>query len=357
MPQPRTAVVLFQLGGPDSLEAVEPFLYNLFCDPDIINFPGAFIARRPLAKLISSRRHKHVAAHYAEIGGKSPIIELTKQQAAALETELNKEMSVRVFVAMRYWHPNTQEVIEELKKERYANIVLLPLYPQFSKATTASGMKEWNRQCRIQGFFEVPSSSVCCYYNHPLYIEAIADNIDETYARFSGIHPHEIDLIFSAHGVPVSLVKEGDPYQRHIEETVRLVAQKGGWISPHHLCYQSKVGPGEWLRPSLNETLRLLALKKRKHALIIPIAFVTEHIETLHEINIETRESAEKLGYKKFEMMRALNSSPKFIHCLADLVRKKPAEASSGLPPCKALFEKDPGRKAPTLCPYWLQER
>lgn len=357
MPQPRTAVVLFQLGGPDSLEAVEPFLYNLFCDPDIINFPGAFIARRPLAKLISSRRHKHAAAHYAEIGGKSPIIELTNLQAVALEAELNKEMSARVFVAMRYWHPYTEEVIAELKKERYANIVLLPLYPQFSKATTASSMREWNRQCRIHGYFDVPASSVCCYYNHPLYIEAIADNIDETYARFSGIHPHEIDLIFSAHGVPVSLVKEGDPYQRHIEETVRLVAQKGGWISPHHLCYQSKVGPGEWLRPSLDETLRLLALKKRKNALIIPIAFVTEHIETLHEINIEIRESAEKLGYAKFEMMPALNTSPKFIHCLADLVRKKTAEASLGLPSCKALYEKDPGRKAPTLCPYWLQER
>jgi ferrochelatase len=357
MAQPKTAVVLFQLGGPDSLEAVEPFLYNLFCDPDIINFPGAFVARRPLAKLISTRRHKKVAAHYAEIGGKSPILELTNRQAAALEAELNKEMPARVFVAMRYWHPYTEEVIEELKKERYGNIVLLPLYPQYSKATTVSSMKEWNRQCQILGYSGVATSSVCCYYNHPLYIEAIADNVDETYARFSGIHPHEIDVIFSAHGIPVSLVNEGDPYQRQIEETVRLVAQKGGWISPHHLCYQSKVGPAQWLHPSLHETLQLLALRKRKYALIIPIAFVTEHIETLHEINIETRESAGKLGFEKFEMMPALNDSAKFIRCLADLVRKKTAAAPLGLASCKSLFEKDPGRIAPTLCPYWLQGR
>ncbi len=353
----RIAVVCFQLGGPDSLDAVEPFLYNLFRDPDIIDFPGAFIARRPLAKLISSRRHKHVAAHYAKIGGKSPIVDLTKEQASALERELNKTIPARVFVAMRYWHPFSQEVIDELKAEKFSKIVLLPLYPHFSKATTISSLKEWNRQCRLRHFEDVPTVSVCCYHNHPSYIAAITDNIGEAYARFNSVHPHEIDLVFSAHGLPVSLIKAGDPYQRHIEETVRLVCEKGGWLSPHHLCFQSKVGRAKWLRPSLNETISMLALKKRKNLLVIPISFVTEHIETLFEINIETRELAEKLGIERFEMSHALNNHPLFIRCLTDLVLKKTSDAPIDLPPCSSLFRGDPGRTAPVLCPYWSQAR
>ena len=225
----RIAVVLFQLGGPDSLEAIEPFLYNLFRDPDIINFPGAFLARRPLAKFISSRRSKKVVAHYREIGGKSPIVDLTNAQAIALQCELDKQMNAKVFVAMRYWHPLTQAVIREMKRERFTKVVLLPLYPQFSKATTISSIKEWARQCNINNFNQIPSLSVCCYYNHPLYIEALVENISAAYRKFSHIDPGEVDLVFSAHGVPVSLVKEGDPYKFHIEETVRLVVEKGKW--------------------------------------------------------------------------------------------------------------------------------
>ncbi len=316
------AVVLFQLGGPDSLEAVEPFLYNLFCDPDIINFPGAFLARKPLAKFISSRRSKKVAEHYAEIGGKSPIVELTGVQATALQAELDKRCRAKVFIAMRYWHPSTEEVIAELKKSKYDKIILLPLYPQYSKATTASSVNEWNRQCARLDFTHVPAEVVCCYHNHPLYIEAIVDRINSAYRRFSGIAPDCTDLVFSAHGIPLSLIAGGDPYQQHIEETVRLVVEKGQWRSPHVLCYQSKVGPAEWLKPSLLQTIRELAGRGRRHLLVIPIAFITEHIETLYEINIEARAEAGHLGIAKFEMMPALNDSPKFIGCLTDLVMK-----------------------------------
>lgn len=354
--QHKIAVVLFQLGGPDSLDAVEPFLYNLFRDPDIINFPGAFMARRPLAKFISTRRHNKVAEHYREIGGKSPILELTNTQASALESLLNESQPAKVFVAMRYWHPFAQEVIAELKKERYSKIILLPLYPHFSRATTVSSMKEWNRQCRVDNYQEVSTVSVCCYFNHPLYIDAIVDNINEAYAKFSDVHPHDIDLIFSAHGVPLSIIKEGDPYQRQIEETVRLVCERGGWISPHTLCYQSKVGPAEWLRPSLDDTLRILAFKKRRHVLVIPVAFVTEHIETLHEINIEARATAKHLKFTRFEMMPALNNHQKFIRCLADLVIRKSSDAEIDLPSCKILYQNDPGRPLPALCPYWTEE-
>lgn len=351
--QDKIAVVLFQLGGPDSLDAIEPFLYNLFKDPDIINFPGAFLARRPLARFIASRRSKKVADHYREIGGKSPIVDLTMQQATALESALNKIADAKVFVAMRYWHPLTEEVIAKLQAERFTKIVLLPLYPQFSKATTISSMKEWNRQCKILNFNQVTSSSVCCYHNHPMYIEAIVDNVNKAYAKFSGIPPENIDLVFSAHGVPVSLINEGDPYRVQIEETVRLTLANGKWQSPHTLCYQSKVGPAEWLKPSIHTAIHDLAVKGRKHLLVIPVAFVTEHIETLHEINIETREEAMHLGIQQFEMMPALNSHPKFIECLADLVMKRASGSPITLPMCRMINHPSPDRPAPTLCPNW----
>jgi ferrochelatase len=351
MTSEKIAVVLFQLGGPDSLDAVEPFLYNLFCDPDIIDFPGAFLARKALARFISSRRSKKVAEHYAEIGGKSPIVDLTNAQAAALQKELGP--GARVFVAMRYWRPFTQDVIAELKRERYDRVVLLPLYPQFSKATTVSSMKEWNRQSGLLAYAGVPTGTVCCYHNHPLYIEGIVENINTAYAKFAHLDPAEVELVFSAHGVPVSLIKEGDPYKIHIEETVRLVVARGQWKSPHRLCFQSKVGPAEWLKPSLNDTVRELAAAGRKHLLVIPVAFVTEHIETLHEINIETREEAEHLGITQFEMMPALNDHPKFIACLADLVRKTAAGTPIGLPACRTLAGTAGAAQAPALCPMW----
>ena len=318
----KIGVVLFQLGGPDSLEAIQPFLYNLFCDPDIINFPGAFLARKPLAKFISTRRSKRVAQNYKDIGGKSPIGELTNDQRNALEIELNKLISARVFVAMRYWRPLTEEVIAEMKKEKFDKIILLPLYPQYSMATTVSSVKEWHKQCKRLGYGSIPTETICAYHNHPLYIEAIVDNINSVYGKFSRLDPKDVDLVFSAHGVPMSLVNAGDPYKGHIEESVKLVMENGGWKSPHHLCYQSKVGPMEWLKPSLTGTLEHLAAQGRKHLLVIPIAFVTEHIETLHEISIDVRKEAELLGIIQFEMMSALNSFSKFIQCLVDLVMK-----------------------------------
>lgn len=353
---PKLAVVLFQLGGPDSPEAVEPFLYNLFCDPDIISFPGAFLARKPLAKFISSRRSEKAKAHYREIGGKSPILELTMAQAKALEAELQKLCPSSVFVAMRYWHPMTEETVRRVKEGEFSQVVLIPLYPQYSRTTTLSSLREWNRQCRLHHLTDIRTSSVCCYFNHPKYIAAIVERVQQAYARFSLVHPLEIDLVFSAHGVPESVIREGDPYKYQIEETVRLVAEAGGWKSPHYLCYQSKVGPAEWIKPSLDATILGLAAKGRKNLLVIPIAFVTEHIETLHEIDIEARESARRLGITRFEMMPALNDSSRFIECLVDLVTTKSAGEALGLPTCRNLFQKDPSGRPPALCPYWLHE-
>ncbi len=320
MPEPAIAVVCLQLGGPDSIEAIGPFLYNLFSDPDIIDFPGAFLARKSLARLIASRRSPVVAERYREIGGKSPILDLTRTQTDALQRELRRTVNADVYIAMRYWHPLTGETISAMRQKQYDKVILLPLYPQYSRATTVSSVKEWKRECALMGYTDVPTETICCYHNHPRYIEAIAENINRTYERFAGIGPEEIDIIFSAHGVPVSLVRKGDPYKNQIEETVMLVTERGAWKSPHTLCYQSKVGPAKWLGPSLPETIARLAREGRRHLLVVPIAFVTEHIETLHEINIEARAEAEHLGIARFEMMPALNDHPKFIQCLAELV-------------------------------------
>lgn len=317
---PRLAVVLMQLGGPNSLEAVEPFLYNLFLDPDIFDFPFAKIAREPLARLISSRRSKKVQQHYAKIGGKSPIFELTSLQARALETELRKSIDAKVFVAMRYWHPLTEEALNQIKKEKFDEIILLPLYPQYSKTTTGSSLNEWKRNFPSMELDSVPVKVISDFHKHDVYIEAVMERINETLPRFSEAKTEDIFLLFSAHGVPQSIIDSGDPYKDQVEETVRLVIKRGAWQSPHLLCWQSKVGPSAWLRPYLHKTIPGLARQGVKNLLVIPIAFVTEHIETLYEIDIEAREQAELLGIKHFEMMPALNGSPTFIRALANLV-------------------------------------
>lgn len=313
----RLGVVLFQLGGPDSLDAVEPFLFNLFSDPDIIDFPFARLARQPLARLVARNRAGKVRKHYAEIGGGSPIIELTRCQGAALERELATFVAARVFVAMRYWHPLTKQVVAALARERFDHLVLLPLYPQFSRVTTGSSLKEWNRRYRAAGN-HLPVAVVPHFYRHPLYLDALAENINQVLGRFPA--GAEVYLLFSAHGVPESVIEEGDPYQEQTEATVRLVMERGGWAHPSSLCYQSKVGPGRWLGPMLHTALEELRAAGSRNVLVIPISFVTEHIETLHEINLEARQQAARLGFAHFEMMPALNDSPTFIRALADLV-------------------------------------
>ena len=327
----KVGVVLFQLGGPDSLEAIEPFLYNLFCDPDIIDFPFARIARQPLAKLISVSRAKHVAHHYAEIGGKSPILEFTRRQAVALEKRLRQDYDARVVVAMRYWRPFTQEAIAELAQHAPDEIVLLPLYPQYSKTTTGSSVNEWNRRFHPNGWN--PAVHVITeFYRDPAYIESVVSAVRGSLAQFA--NPAEVDMVFSAHSVPMSVIEKGDPYQRQIEETVDLVWARGGWPARRHVCYQSKVGASKWLRPSMHETVKRLAAEGSKNVLVVPISFVSDHVETLHEIDIEHREQARGLGITNYRMVPGLNDSPEFIEALAGLVenlvvhRERPMSAS-----------------------------
>jgi ferrochelatase len=313
----KLSVVLFQLGGPDSPSAVEPFLYNLFCDPDIIDFFGAWFARRPLARYIARNRASVVREHYDAIGGQSPIRALTQRQARALEAALAPHYDARCHIAMRYWNPLTAEAAAEVAGFGADRIVLLPMYPQYSFATTLSSLKEWKRLYRPNGK-PVQVQTIERFFDHPLYIQAVSERISTALTHFD--EPAKAHIVFSAHGLPLSLIERGDPYSQQIEKTVGLVMQKGGWRNPHTLCYQSKVGRRKWLSPSLNTTIEDLSRTGERHLLIVPIAFVTEHIETLHEINIEAREHAETLGVEQFEMMPAVGDSPTFIAALADLV-------------------------------------
>jgi ferrochelatase len=319
----KIAVVLFQLGGPDSPAAVEPFLYNLFCDPDIIDFFGAWFARRPLARYIARNRAGTVREHYNDIGGQSPIRLLTERQASALQKALAADCDAKCFIAMRYWNPLSAEAAVEVNRWKPDELVLLPLYPHYSFATTSSSLKEWQRVYRPDGN-PPPTRTVEHFYNHPLFIQAVVEKIALTLTHFDD--PDDVHIVFSAHGLPISLIERGDPYARHVAETVRLVMERGAWKNRHTLCFQSRVGRRKWLSPSLVETIDKLARAGEKRLLVVPIAFVTEHIETLHEINIEARRQAMDAGVAQFEMMPAVGDSPTFISALRDLVLHNSSE-------------------------------
>lgn len=310
----KTAVVLLQMGGPDSLDAVKPFLLNLFADRDIIkigpSFLQPFIARR-----IVNKREPRVRENYRQIGGKSPLLALTEQQAAALQEQLGHDY--RCFVAMRYWNPFTNEALAAVRKEGINRIVALSLYPHYSRATSGSSFNELERG--VAQLKPRPEMSyVRHFYDHPLYIQALAEKIELGLAGFPD--RSRVQLFFSAHSLPQSFIDEGDPYLGHIQATVKLTMERFEGIS-HHLAFQSRAGPVKWLEPSTDDKLKELAALGHKEVLMIPLSFVSDHIETLHEIDIEYREVAHHLGITDFRRMESLNSSPTFISCLAELVR------------------------------------
>src|SRR5581483_578834 len=331
----RIGVVLFQLGGPDTLEAIEPFLYNLFCDPDIIDFPFARIGRKPLAKLISTTRSRKVQHHYAVIGGGSPIRRNTERQARALESQLRRDgMDAHCFVAMRYWHPFTAEAIAELRAAQCEEVILLPLYPQYSSTTTGSSLNEWNRLFHD----DLPVRCIETFHRTPAYLDALVEKVNEALSRFAS--PSRPEIVFSAHSVPMSVIEKGDPYQRQIEETVRLLMERGGWSNPHRLCYQSKVGASRWLQPSLHQTLKVLSAEHVREVCIVPIAFVSDHVETLGEIDHEAREEAYQLGITQFEMSAGLNDSPRFIQALTEMVQQALGQELPAPVPIRTLGRK-----------------
>ena len=313
---PKTAVVLFNLGGPDSVEAIEPFLYNLFCDPDIFNLP---FGQKLFARIISSRRAPKVAGEYKLIGGKSPIGEWTEKQRSLLQENLRKDFKeLDVYTAMRYWKPFTSEVVAKVASNNYEKIILLPLYPHYSITTTGSSYNEWKR------FYHDDDAKLTLINNYFLdekYIAAINQRIDETILRFPLEARNDLQIVFSAHGTPVSLVKKGDPYSIHIRQTVEAVMKARNNSHGHHLCFQSKVGPMKWLEPATDKMIEELSAKNKKHLLIVPISFVSDHVETLFELDIEYRHVAEKAGIINYIVMTGLNDSELFVEALAGIVR------------------------------------
>ncbi len=319
MPKPRIAVVLFNLGGPDKPEAIRPFLVNLFTDPAILRVP--FFVRPFLARLIAYLRTKPATANYAILGGKSPLLGLTEGQARALEAAL-PEYDTRCFIAMRYWHPFSEPVAREVRDWGPDEVILLPLYPQYSTTTTGSSFTAWREAAAAAGLM-APVTSLCCYHADPDYVAASAAAIRQAYeqARQSLPPDAKLRVLFSAHGLPQTIVTHGDPYQFQIERStaaiVRSLAIEGlDWM----ICYQSRATPQKWLDPSIEVALKAAAADATA-VLVVPIAFVSEHSETLVELDVEYREFAAEIGVPGYFRAPAQNSDPAFIGALADLVR------------------------------------
>lgn len=323
----RIAVVLFNLGGPDGPDAVRPFLFNLFNDPAIIGAPGP--VRWLLAQLISRRRAPVAQEIYRTLGGGSPLVENTRVQADALAAELSQRRpertEIRVFTVMRYWHPRADQVAKEVAAFAPSRTVLLPLYPQYSTTTSGSSLAEWRRVAAARGV-KGSASAVCCYPVQAGLIEGMAAAIEET-AR-----PEvrgNLRLLFSAHGLPKKIVAGGDPYQRHVEETARALGERLGTDFPDRVvCYQSRVGPLEWIGPSTEGEIAR-AGAEGKDLLVVPIAFVSEHSETLVELDVEYAELARKVGVGRYLRAPTVDARVPFIGGLADLVEE--ALAREGL--------------------------
>jgi len=309
----RIAVVLFNLGGPDDQASVKPFLFNLFNDPAIIGLPG--IVRTPLARRIAGRREKTAQANYALMGGGSPLLPETRKQAAALEAVLTPRLpddEVRVFIAMRYWSPLTEETAADVAAFGPDEIVLLPLYPQFSTTTTESSLKRWNETYAGSG----ESRTVCCWPEAHGWVDAQAAAIRD---QLEGAGGRPVRVLFSAHGIPERLIRrKGDPYQEQVESTVEAVVAKlatSGRPVDHAICYQSRVGPLKWLGPSTLEALEQAAADG-VGVVVVPIAFVSEHVETLVELDIEYGELAHRLGVAPYLRVPAVGADPAFIDAL-----------------------------------------
>ena len=338
----KKAVILFNLGGPDKLENVQPFLFNLFNDRAILNLPTFF--RYPLAKLISSKRAPIAKKIYQELGGSSPILKLTEEQSKALELKLNGDdqtSEYKCFIVMRCWHPRAEEVLNFVKNYDPDEIILMPLYPQYSAATTGSSIKEWKDVCKKNNL-KIKTNTICCYPTDANFVLAHKEEIINKINNLKNFK-----LIFSAHGLPEKNIKKGDPYQWQIEQSVNEIVKSLDvkdldWI----LSYQSRVGPLKWIGPS-TENVIIENSKLGKHIVLVPIAFVSEHSETLVELDIEYRDLADKNGCKNYTRVPALGTNENYIKAMSNLIINKQDYNFNGelFPPktqCPNQFNKCP---------------
>jgi ferrochelatase len=322
----KVGVLLLNLGGPERIQDVGPFLYNLFADPEIIRLPNPAL-QKPLAWLISTLRAGKSQAAYRSIGGGSPLRRITEQQARELQSSLRQRgIEATSYVAMRYWHPFTESAVADIKADGIDEVVVLPLYPHFSISTSGSSFRELQRLRQGDpGFSRLPIRCIRSYYDDPGYIGAMAELIAREIQACPD--PSQAHVFFSAHGVPKSYVEEaGDPYQQEIETCARLIMERLqadlGHPNPYTLAYQSRVGPVEWLKPYTDDALHELGAAGVKDLVVVPISFVSEHIETLEEIDIEYREIATEAGITNFRRVPALDTTPSFIQGLANLVQQ-----------------------------------
>jgi len=331
----RIGVLLFNLGGPETLEDVRPFLFNLFADPDIIRLPWRAL-QKPLAWLISAQRQKKSRSYYEQIGGGSPLRQITEEQARALEQSLAaRNINARAYIGMRYWNPFIEEALDQIRRDEIDHLVILPLYPQFSVSTTGSSLNRLRAISEETGLRLPPTSVICSWEADSNYIDAMAAAALEELAHFPDQDPSQTHILFSAHSVPVRYIDEGDPYLDQTKRTVELVMERLGTHRPHTLSFQSKVGPVEWLTPATNETIPRLAGEGVSQLMLVPVSFVSEHSETLYEMDILYRDAAAQSGIPHYRRVPTMNCRADFIEALATLVQRAlPCGASSSAAIC-----------------------
>ena len=318
----KIAVILLNLGAPESLDDIKPFLSNLFNDPDIIDLPMGKILRPILAWNITRKRLPESMQIYEKIGGGSPLRRLSQKQAEALESKLSENGDFKVYIAMRYWYPFTETAVEELIAEGIKKVILLPLYPQYSITSTGSSLHEFERVIKKRKDADIKFRLIHDYHDFPSYIDALTEKIREGVAKFNGVGDDDLHLLFSAHGVPLSVIEKGDPYEKQVRATVDLAVAKLENRNPHSISFQSRVTKVEWLGPATDKIIPELGKNGVKNLLVIPVAFVNDHSETLFELGIFNRDLATKAGMERYEVMPALNDSPKFISALKELVHQ-----------------------------------
>ncbi|KAL8209863.1 hypothetical protein R6Q57_006595 [Mikania cordata] len=344
----KVGVLLLNLGGPETLHDVQPFLYNLFADPDIIRLPRLFrFLQRPLAKLISTLRAPKSKEGYASIGGGSPLRKITDEQADALKLALEaKKVAANVYVAMRYWHPFTEEAVQQIKQDKINKLVVLPLYPQYSISTTGSSVRVLQDLFREDKILSrLPVAIIQSWYKRGGYVKSMADLIEKELQKFASTE--EVMIFFSAHGVPVTYVRDaGDPYKDQMEDCIYLIMQElkaRGINNDHKLAYQSRVGPVQWLKPYTDEVLVYLGKQGVKSLLAVPVSFVSEHIETLEEIDMEYKELALESGIENWGRVPALGCTSTFITDLADaVIEAMPSASAMTTSTTDGSFNQDP---------------
>lgn len=319
MPESKpTALILLNMGGPDSLAAVKPFLCNLFSDRELIQLPAGALLQKPFAKIISHFRAKKVVENYRTIGGKSPLLEWTQKQAAGIAKRLD---NVQPFVVMRYWHPFADDVLAQIKQAGIEKAVVLSMYPHYTGATTGSSVNDFKRAA-AKLHPELDYRLIENWYDWPDYLDALANRVTEGLDAFHDMLRDEVQVLFSAHALPQKFIDRGDPYQQHVETTAKQVMQRVGnfdWT----IAYQSRSGPVKWMQPGTEEVIHQLAAAGHKSLLMVPVSFVSDHIETLEEIDIGYRNLAAECGFQHYHRAPSLNDHADFLDAMAALVRER----------------------------------